>query len=187
MQHQRRDGFWKQGSVCEDYGAIECPVYMVGGWGDGYTNAVLRFLEGSPGTRKGLIGPWPHAYPQVAHPGPRIGFLHECIRWWDRWLKGVDNGIDREPMLRAWMQEPMRPDELATAIALGAGSPRSGGPRASVDTLRLSLGIGVLGAADGSPRAYRVAASRAARRARGARTGRRATSRRTSARRMRCA
>ena len=27
LAHQRRDAFWKHGSICEDYDAIECPVY----------------------------------------------------------------------------------------------------------------------------------------------------------------
>ena len=39
LAHQRRDAYWKHGSVCEDYSAIECAVYAVGGWEDGYTNA----------------------------------------------------------------------------------------------------------------------------------------------------
>lgn len=104
LAHQRRDAYWKHGSVCEDFGAIECPVYMVGGWADGYHNAVLRFLEGATCPRKGLIGPWGHDYPEVASPGPRIGFLQECLRWWDRWLKGIDTGVMDEPMLRVWMQ-----------------------------------------------------------------------------------
>ena len=34
-----------------------------------------------------------------------MGFLQECMRWWDYWLKGIDTGIMAEPMLRAWMQE----------------------------------------------------------------------------------
>jgi len=33
LQHQRRDGFWKHGSVRKDYDAIGVPVYAVGGWG----------------------------------------------------------------------------------------------------------------------------------------------------------
>ena len=37
LGHQRRDDYWKQGSVCEDYSRIEVPVYAVGGWADGYT------------------------------------------------------------------------------------------------------------------------------------------------------
>ena len=97
LAHQRRDAYWEHGSVCEDYAAIEVPVYAVGGWTDGYTNSVLRLLEGLPGPRKGLIGPWPHSFPQLATPGPAIGFLQEALRWWDHWLKGVDTGIMDEP------------------------------------------------------------------------------------------
>ncbi len=111
LAHQRRDDYWKHGSVCEDYAAIQVPVYAVGGWTDGYTNSVPRLLEGLPGPRKGLIGPWPHAFPHYATPGPAIGYLQEALRWWDHWLKGVETGIMDEPMLRAWMQEsaPPRP------------------------------------------------------------------------------
>jgi putative CocE/NonD family hydrolase len=105
LSHQRRDAFWRHGSVCEDFSAIECPVYMVGGWADPYRNAVLRFLAGYPGPRKGLIGPWAHTYPHQGAPGPAIGFLQECLRWWDEWLKGAETGITDEPLLRVWMQD----------------------------------------------------------------------------------
>jgi uncharacterized protein len=105
LSHQRRDDFWRHGSVCEDYDAIECPVYMVGGWADGYSNAIPRFLAGYDGPRRGLIGPWGHSYPHEGLPGPPIGFLQECVRWWDQWLKGRDTGVMDEPMLRVWMQE----------------------------------------------------------------------------------
>ncbi|MGZ4149151.1 MAG: CocE/NonD family hydrolase [Actinomycetota bacterium] len=113
MTHQRRDDYWRHGSVCEDYGAIEVPVYLVGGWLDGYTNAIPRMLAGLPGVRKGLIGPWPHAWPHDAAQGPRIGFLQESARWFQRWLRDDPNGIEDEPMLRAWLQEPAGPEELA--------------------------------------------------------------------------
>jgi predicted acyl esterase len=109
LAHQRRDEYWRQGSVCEDYSAIEVPVYAVGGWADGYSNAVPRLMEGLPGPRKGLIGPWSHAFPQDGEPGPTIGFLQECLRWFDQHLKGVDTGIMDEPILRVWMQEPVSP------------------------------------------------------------------------------
>ncbi len=112
MRHPARDAYWKHGSVCEDFAAIECAVYAVGGWADAYTNAIPRLLAGLSCPRKGLIGPWGHQYPQDGVPGPAIGFLQETLRWWDRWLKGIDNGIMTEPMLRAWMQESLvpRPD-----------------------------------------------------------------------------
>ena len=81
-------------------------------WGAGLTvipNAIFRMMQNLAGPRKGLIGPWGHKYPHYAMPGPRIGFLQECLRWWDQHLKGIDTGIMAEPMLRAWMQDPAPP------------------------------------------------------------------------------
>ncbi|MEM8776946.1 MAG: CocE/NonD family hydrolase [Pseudomonadota bacterium] len=109
LKHQQRDEFWKQGSVCEDFSKIKAAVYAVGGWADGYTNAVFRLLEGLQSPCKGLVGPWAHKYPHFAKPGPAIGFLQECLRWWDYWLKGVDTGIMEEPQLRVWVQDPVPP------------------------------------------------------------------------------
>ncbi|MDR9404539.1 MAG: CocE/NonD family hydrolase, partial [Halothece sp. Uz-M2-17] len=42
-------------------------------------------------------------------PGPAIGFLQEALRWWDKWLKGIETKIMDEPMLRVWMQESVPP------------------------------------------------------------------------------
>jgi len=109
LRHQRRDEYWKQGSVCEDYGVIECPVYAVGGWADGYSEAVLRLVAGLRPPSKGLLGPWSHSFPDDVEPGPAIGFLQECVRWWDTWLKGEETGMADEPALRVWMQEPVAP------------------------------------------------------------------------------
>jgi len=109
LQHQRRDAQWKHGSVIENHADIEAAVYAVGGWADGYTNAVPRLLAGLSCPKKGLVGPWAHKYPHFAAPGPRIGFLQETLRWWDCWLKGIDNGIMDEPEYRVWMQESVRP------------------------------------------------------------------------------
>ena len=105
LQHQRRDDYWRHGSVGENYADIACAVYAIGGWADGYSNTVPRLLAGLRCPKKGLIGPWAHQYPHFAEPGPRIGFLHECLRWWDQWLKGRDSGIMREPVYRVWMEE----------------------------------------------------------------------------------
>ena len=110
LRHQRRDEYWKQGSVCENFDRIRCPVYAIGGWADGYTNAVPRLLEGLSSPRKGLVGPWTHSFPHNAVPGPSIGYLQEALRWWDRWLKGIDTGIMREPLLRVWMQDYVEPE-----------------------------------------------------------------------------
>jgi putative CocE/NonD family hydrolase len=105
LRHPLRDAYWRHGSVCEDYGAIEVPVYAVGGWADAYTDAIPRLLAGLRGPRQGLIGPWGHQYPHQGAPGPAVGFLQEARRFWDRWLRGSGDGLDGEPLLRAWMQE----------------------------------------------------------------------------------
>ena len=111
LEHQHRDDYWKHGSVIEDIDALQVPVMAVSGWADGYSNSVFRLLAELPSgvPRRGLVGPWSHKYPHQGVPGPAIGFLQECVRWWDRWLKGIDNGIDREPQLMAWMQDPVAP------------------------------------------------------------------------------
>ncbi|MDA8368626.1 MAG: CocE/NonD family hydrolase [Nocardiopsaceae bacterium] len=114
LRHQRRDDYWRHGSVCEDLSAIEVPVMAVSGWADGYSNAVFRLMEGLDVPRLGLVGPWSHKYPHIGVPGPAIGFLQQCVRWWDRWLKGTDNGIMDDPVLRIWMQESVPPSTSYT-------------------------------------------------------------------------
>jgi predicted acyl esterase len=114
LAHQRYDEYWKHGSVCEDFAAIDCPVLAVGGWADSYTNAVPRLLAGLKVPRLGIIGPWGHIYPQDGVPGPAIGFLQEAVRWWDHWLRGRDTGIMREPMLRAYLEDPVPPEATRT-------------------------------------------------------------------------
>ena len=71
--------------------------------------------------RRALIGPWGHNDPVHGAPGPAVGILGELVRWWDRWLKGIENGIEDEPMVVAWMQDSVRAggQPRAAAGALG--------------------------------------------------------------------
>lgn len=119
---QHRNGYWAQGSICEDWSRIEVPVFAVGGWADAYSNAVPRLLEHLPGPRLGLIGPWAHHYPHQGEPGPAIGFIEEALRWWDHWLKGRDSGVMGEPMLRAYMQERGNSEEGRNGRWIGEAS-----------------------------------------------------------------
>src|SRR5438552_8520030 len=99
LEHQRRDDYWKFGSLDEDYGAIQVPTMIVAGWADGYTNNSLRTMQALDCPKRLLLGPWAHASVERSDPGPNIDLVPEMIRWFDRWLKDVDNGIDREPQI----------------------------------------------------------------------------------------
>jgi uncharacterized protein len=159
LSHQRRDEYWRHGSVCEDFAAIECPVYAIGGWVDGYTNAVFRLLAGLPGPRKGLVGPWGHGFPHDAMPGPQIGFLRECLRWWDRWLRDERNGIDEEPKLRVWLQDSVQARAQPTERP-GRWVAEPSWPAAGYESRVLALRAdGVLGDAAGSERELSILGS----------------------------
>lgn len=110
LEHQERDEYWKQGSVCEDYSSIKAAVLAVGGWHDPYRDAVLRLVANLDAPVRGIIGPWSHQYPDRGYaPGPGINFLRETLAWWDHWLKGIDNGADRGPKLLTFLPEGEAP------------------------------------------------------------------------------
>ena len=141
LRHQRRDEYWKHGSICEDYGALTAKVLAIGGWADGYKNAVPAIVENLPGA-KGIVGPWVHLYPHIASPEPRIGFLTEALRWWDLWLKGIENGAEGDPPYRAYLMQGHKPDRVAAVRpGLWIADTVTGG---AMETLRLGAG-GVLG------------------------------------------
>jgi putative CocE/NonD family hydrolase len=130
LEHPHRDAYWKHGSVNEDIGAIQAAVLAVGGWNDAYTNAVPRLVSTLKSPAKGIIGPWAHKYPHFAVPEPRIGFLQEALRWWDRWLKGIDTGVDKDPAFRTYIMDPRRPGASVTHITGRWVATTSGRPTA---------------------------------------------------------
>ncbi len=100
MREQRDSAYWRHGSVRPDYSRIQCPVMIVAGWADGYRNNSFRALAalreaGVP--HRLLAGPWAHASTSSALPGPRIDLMPEMAAWWDRFLRGRDNGVDCGP------------------------------------------------------------------------------------------
>lgn len=109
LEHQTRDAYWQHGSVCEDYSAIKAATLSVGGWGDAYKNAVPALVENITAPVKGIIGPWVHKYPHFAVPEPKIGFLQEALRWWDKWLKNIETGVEGDADLRLYQMDGLRP------------------------------------------------------------------------------
>jgi hypothetical protein len=95
----------------------DMPILLVGGWYDSYTRATFQNFVGlAAGGRRpvrALVGPWTHGSKtvEVSHAGdvefgrdaalPSFDALH--VRWFDRWLRGVDNGLDGEAPLRIFV------------------------------------------------------------------------------------
>ena len=118
VEHDTWDDYWKRWSIRTRYGDVQVPALNFAGWYDvfmdgGIENFVgMRQKGGSEAARKGqrlVIGPWIHLPweqkvgevdfgPEAANP---IDQLH--LRWFDHWLKGADNGVDREPPVRVFV------------------------------------------------------------------------------------
>lgn len=118
MRHGDYDAFWKDhGSSVVDHLAEykDVPVLHFTGWYDSWGAQVanLNFVELSR-TKKSvqrlIVGPWTHggqtrSYAGEAEFGPdaALDFNAIRLRWFDRWLKGIDNGVDREPRVRLFV------------------------------------------------------------------------------------
>ncbi len=158
LRHPLRDAYWRRGSVCEDHARIACPVYAIGGWADGYSNAVPRLLAGLPGPRRGLVGPWAHLYPHEGVPGPAIGFLQEALSWWRGCLDGGAGALEHPPAYRVWMPESVAPRTFQHEIP-GRWVGEDSWPSPRIEPRRLALGPDVLGGTGGPERAERLRCS----------------------------
>jgi putative CocE/NonD family hydrolase len=117
LEHQALDDYWKHGSVCFDYGAIQCPTWFWGGWADLYRDTPFRLADNLKVPHRVTVGPWAHLYPHEAIPAPAVGFLQEALRWWDHWLKGIDRGVMSEAPLNFYMMEALEPQASCAARA----------------------------------------------------------------------
>ncbi|MDQ0321013.1 putative CocE/NonD family hydrolase [Pararhizobium capsulatum DSM 1112] len=109
LEHQRRDEFWKHGSISEDFGDFPVPALVIAGWADGYRNTPIKAIEGLGDKAKAMIGPWVHKYPHFAWPKPRADFHGEAIAWWNKWLRDEDTGAEKLPQMRAYIQDGPKP------------------------------------------------------------------------------
>ncbi len=136
LTHLERDGYWQAKAARTD-GTV--PLLLYSGWADKYSTSVLRIAAGWRAPVRTIIGPWEHASPATAQRGPRIGFLQEALRWWDKWLKGRETGAMEEPPLRIWVAEPDRAGGLERGVWRGMDWPMAAGP-----TARFRVGEGPL-------------------------------------------
>ena len=99
--HPRFDAFWQ--SRVAQIERITCPTFQICGWRDLYADCTPRDFACIDAPKKLLMGPWKHEFPDSGREAPAAG-LWEMQRWFERWLKGVPNGIDTEPAVSLYVQ-----------------------------------------------------------------------------------
>ena len=118
IDHPSYDDYWSPMDDEQRWDQIKVPALNMGGWFDLYANQTftnfngLRLHGGSELARQSqlIIGPWPHALSMSTRTGD-IDFGQQSLydlealelRWFDRWLRGIDNGIERESPLRLFI------------------------------------------------------------------------------------
>ncbi len=160
LEEQTFGPYWQHGSLRPDYGTIEAATMIIAGWADGYTNNSLRTMAELACPKRLILGPWAHASTETSLPGPNADLVPEMLRWWDRFLKGIDNGVDREPsilvyvrhstkpepdlaqMRGEWRYEPGWPLERSRELELAFGGAAAPEPAAEVDTLEVRGDVG---------------------------------------------
>jgi len=114
MNHPNHDDYWEEFSNARFHDKTNVPVHHLGSWFDCFLIGTIRSYEGMRSNAATLearagqrmtIGPWVH------NPGPadmreagavdfgeqaKLGWFETRKRWFDHWLKGVDNGVDSD-------------------------------------------------------------------------------------------
>lgn len=123
FNHYPRDGWWDEFDFVGKASSVMVPALHITGWYDIWTEGTIRRFQawqtnggtGAKGNQKLLIGPWGHSPRDIvvgcdAFPEERLPRLNTFIlRFFDYWLKGIDNGLYKEPSCTYW--EMMPPDE----------------------------------------------------------------------------
>lgn len=119
LQHPTYDDFWSSLDVSNGYADITAASLSIGGWYDIFLKGTIENFTGmrsndassSAARHNLLIGPWNHGGMRTGNPigdtdfGMRsTGAIIDAdgihLRWYDRWLRGIENDVDTEPPVR---------------------------------------------------------------------------------------
>jgi len=117
LDHPTRDAYWEQQAFQQRLKDVDLPMLHVSGWYDDVlvgTTENFAAMSGKP-NQSLIVGPWGHGVNRNRKLGA-IDFGPEAIinldslylRWFDRWLKGVRNGVERDPKVRIFVMEENR-------------------------------------------------------------------------------
>jgi predicted acyl esterase len=138
FKHPFHDDYYDRSEMPRHWEQVQVPIYNYGGWYDIFNQGNIDNFVGlqmkagalGAGNQKLIMGPWAHGqleevkYPANAGLGAFGGTLSSelALRWFEYWLKGVDNGIMNEPPVRYYVMgdvtDPKAPgNEWRTALA----------------------------------------------------------------------
>jgi putative CocE/NonD family hydrolase len=123
MQHPPGDPWWAWAELTDKYDRTGAAVLNLSGWHDeaygpagSTTNymGLVRSRGGQPASARThlVIGPWSHGVGTIARTrtGDRdmgaaaaVDYDALVLRWMDRWVRGIENGVDREPPVRVYL------------------------------------------------------------------------------------
>jgi hypothetical protein len=122
LRHPPEDSYWDALDLRDKYAYTRAAVLNFSGWYDeaygpeGATTNFMGLMDLRGGTFdpavKLIIGPWTHGVPGPGDTkagerdfGPQAAFNYNemVLRWMDRYVRGLDNGVEREPRVRIFL------------------------------------------------------------------------------------
>jgi hypothetical protein len=121
--HGTFDDYWRQiGIYAEGFYEVfaDVPMVWMSGWYDPYSRTATDNYMGLVRRKRGpiwlIMGPWTHGQRSVTYSGdvdfgPAATLDHNLaesylalrLKWFDRWLKDIKNGVDEEPQVRIFI------------------------------------------------------------------------------------
>ena len=121
LAHPKSDDYWKRWRIEDHHSEIAVPALHIGGWHDIFLKGTLRNFQGmrekgpTDTVRRGqklIVGPWHHGagtdvsgeyYFGLMANEAAIDVPGAHLRWYDYWLKGIDNGVLDELPVRIFV------------------------------------------------------------------------------------
>lgn len=116
MSHPVRDEFWEPLRFTDNINEVNAPALLVSGWYDIFNTDQIRDFEiwqkrgaGAPKANL-VVGPWNHMFYNTNLKNVEWGWkdayekvVGPCMKWYDRWLRDIHNGVDEEPPVRIFV------------------------------------------------------------------------------------